>query len=363
MNRTYQVSHIFVALLTIGSIVSNGGGISAHACTVMRFSVDGQLFVARNHDWPFGDGLMVVNQRGIEKKGISAVQPAIWTSKYGSVSFVQFGREIPFAGMNEVGLTVDLLQLHEASFPTPKRAGRSVNVIQWVQYQLDTAKSVEEVIKSLDRVYPMPLLPTVERVHYFVTDEKGGVAVIEFINGVPVVQTGSNVSQCALANSTLKDSRRAFANRWWESSSEKRYLRAVSAIDKAGSNGTDQTQVDYAFHSLESVAQGNLTQWAIVYQPQQRRIEFKTQRASNRRWIDLDDLAFEPTEPTLILDIDTDLSGDLKSHLVPYSRKANERLVHAAFDRYMSPGFARIAVKQLVLNYPDTIKPAVLRKD
>ncbi|EMI18902.1 Choloylglycine hydrolase, partial [Rhodopirellula maiorica SM1] len=155
----------------------------ADACTVMRFSFGGHIVVARNHDWMFGEGLLVVNPRGLQKQAISPVQPAKWVSSYGSVSFVQFGREIPFAGMNEKGLTVDLLQLHQAEFPLVESGKHSVNVVQWVQYQLDTAASVSDVIDSLEKIYPTPMVPSIERVHYFVTDAAGDVATIEFLDG------------------------------------------------------------------------------------------------------------------------------------------------------------------------------------
>lgn len=70
------------------------------ACTVMCFKFGDGSVVARNHDWYFGDGLIFVNKRGIEKTAISFDEPLRWTSKYGSVSFTQYGRELPLAGMN-----------------------------------------------------------------------------------------------------------------------------------------------------------------------------------------------------------------------------------------------------------------------
>lgn len=159
----------------------------ATACTVMRLNLHGQLVIARNHDWPFGEALVVTNLRGIEKTSLAPVKPATWISKYGSVSFCQFGREIPFAGMNEKGLTVDLLRLPQATFPDPVDVEANpkltaVNAIQWVQYQLDTAETVAEVVASLSSIVPIPMLPMVETVHYFVTDASGDVAVIEFIS-------------------------------------------------------------------------------------------------------------------------------------------------------------------------------------
>lgn len=329
----------------------------ANACTVMRLQFNGHLLVARNHDWPFGEGLLVVNQRGIEKTGISPVRPAKWISKYGSVSFVQFGREIPFAGMNEQGLTVDLLQLHEAVFPVPNEL-RTVNVVQWVQFQLDTAKDVGEVIASLRDVCPMPMLPAVERVHYFVTDASGDAAVIEFLDGDVVIQHGTETVQCALANSTWDQSCRSLAGNQGLSNSDYRYSQAVQAIRQLDSTKSLPEQIEYAFGTLDVVSQQELTQWSIVYDPIEHRIWLETSRASERRWIDLDDLSFDPHATTLIVDVNSDHKGDLKPHLEPYSDQANRRLVQFAFGRLMPAGLARIAIEQLVLSYPSTLRVA-----
>ncbi len=331
----------------------------AAGCTVMRFECGGHLLVARNHDWPFGEGMMVVNKRGIEKKGISAVNPALWVSKYGSVSFVQFGREIPFAGMNETGLTVDILQLFDAQFPATDRR-TSVNAIQWLQYQLDTAKQVSEVIDSLQEVRPAPLLASIEKVHYFVTDASGDVAVIEFLDGKTVVHRGTTPTQCALANSCWAESvdqfgKKSVAN---AESSLCRYDRAVGAICDLPADINSDQRIEYAFDSLRSVAQETLTQWSMVYEPKERRISFQTTAAPQRRWIDLDDLQFDADTPVQILDVNCKQSGDLLPHLQTYSIEANQRLVDFAFNRLMPEGLQRMAIKQLVLSYPDSLRVA-----
>ncbi len=326
------------------------------ACTVVRLSTDGDLLVARNHDWPFGEGLVVVNQPGLEKKGVSPVNPACWVADYGSVTFTQFGREFPFAGMNERGLTIDLLQLNDAEFPAATSQITTVNVVQWVQYQLDTAATVGEVLASLDTVLPTPLLPAVERVHYFVTDPEGGVAIIEFLDGKPVIQHGQNVEQCALANSAWTDSSQSLSsnpapNQW-------RYQLAVKAIGELKPDTKTAKSIDYAFDTLSRVAQDDLTQWQLVYLPRDRRIYFQTKQSPNRRWIDLDDLEFRQGGIATVIDVDTTQRGDLSKHLVDYTTAANERIVNNAFDRYMPPGFARTAVKQLVLDYAASLEAA-----
>lgn len=331
----------------------------AAACTVMRFECDGHLLVARNHDWPFGEGLLVVNKRGIEKKGISAVKPALWVSKYGSVSFVQYGREIPFAGMNEKGLTVDILQLIEARFPAADRRV-SVNAIQWLQYQLDTAQTVTEVIDSLQVVRPVPLLASVEKIHYFVTDASGDVAVIEFLDGKAVVHHGTTPSQCALANTCWDESVEQLGNASLgpAESSLCRFERAVGAICDLPVGISNHERINYAFESLHRVAQESLTQWSMVYEPQEHRISFETAAAPQRRWIDLDDLQFDPETPVQILDVNSKHSGDLLPHLETYSSEANQKIVDSAFNRLMPEGLSRMAVKQLVLSYPDSLRVA-----
>jgi penicillin V acylase-like amidase (Ntn superfamily) len=47
-----------------------------------------------------------------------------------------------------------------------------------------------------------------------------------------------------------------------------------------------------AFTLLDDVAQGDHTQWSIVYDIRDRRAYLRTQTAPRIRWIDLDDVRF-----------------------------------------------------------------------
>ncbi len=352
----FAIRSILAAALVV--LTSTGSRSTCAACTVVRYSFDGHLIVARNHDWPFGEGALVVNQRGIKKTSLSPFNPATWVSKYGSVSLVQFGREIPFAGMNEHGLTVDLLELIDAKFPSPTADMSTVNVVQWVQYQLDTATTVKEVIASLENVVPVPMLPAIERVHYFITDASGGVAVIEFLDGRAVVQHGTEVAQCALSNSTWPESSAALDGEQPGNTSEQRYIQAVQSISEVSKNSSPDQRIDFALSTLGRVAQPGLTQWQLVYEPSERKLWFSTTKTPLRRWIDLDDLSFEPTTPTMILDLDKRFTGDATAHLQEYSDKDNKQIVDFAFGRLMPEGIARTAIKQLVINYAKSLQIA-----
>lgn len=339
----------------------------ASACTVMRLVCGDRLLIARNHDWPYDGGLLIVNPRGLMKTSLSPIRPATWRSKFGSVSLTQYGRGIPFAGMNEAGLTVDLLQLPETRFPSPEdtRGTQTVNAIQWVQYQLDTAGSVAEVVASLERVLPVPLLPPIERVHYFINDAGGDAAVVEFLDGRPVVRhrrgTEPNLrpAVCALANSNWQDSNSATRFAADKDFSLKRYQMAVESTT-AWDGITDP--IDYAFACLQRVRQERLTQWNLVYEPSERRISFRTDKFATRRLIDLDDLDFSADRPAQMVEIQSEFSGDLSRRLRPFTSARNNALIDEAFASV--PGFERVpdlimgAVKSVVKHYPATVRDA-----
>ena len=74
----------------------------ARACTTFCLKNNGEVLFGKNYDWMISDGLVFVNKRGVGK--ISGAEdrtnPAKWVSKYGSVTFNQYGRENPSGGMN-----------------------------------------------------------------------------------------------------------------------------------------------------------------------------------------------------------------------------------------------------------------------
>ncbi|TWU04129.1 linear amide C-N hydrolase [Neorhodopirellula pilleata] len=345
-------SILIVLVIMAMALLSSGSPL---ACTVMRLKLGDQWIVARNHDWVSGGGLVIFNPRGISKQAISPNQPLRWTSLYGSVSMNQFGREIPFAGMNEKGLTVDLLQLRDTQFPDRSDPRSSVNAIQWVQYQLDCAATVEEVIASLDEVRPQPFIEVLEKVHYFVTDPSGDAAIIEYLDGEAIVQHDP-ASACVLANSTWKESRRAIQQNDPRGNSETRVTLANRLVGDAANLDEDTSPIDYAFDALHRVRQPTTTQWSLVYEPAQKRITFHTRMNEQRRWIDLDELSLDKACPVVCVDINSPHSGNLAEHLRPLSTEDNRRIVDEAFDAIVPPSFLRSAVKGLVVQYGESLE-------
>src|SRR6476661_8567911 len=146
------------------------------ACTTFVIDKDGHIIFGRNYDWISGAGIVHTNQRGLFKTSLKGNDGGTisWVSKFGSITFNQYGKEFPTGGMNENGLVVELMWLDGARYPE-KDARPALGVLQWIQYQLDNAATTEEVISSdaLLRIESksVPL-------HYLVADASGTVASI-----------------------------------------------------------------------------------------------------------------------------------------------------------------------------------------
>src|SRR5687767_15825007 len=112
----------------------------AFPCTTFCMAGDGESLFGRNYDFEIGQGYVMTNARGVAKTSMAGTLR--WTSSYASVTFNQWGREFPMDGMNEAGLVIALMWLDETVYPRDERP--SLRVLEWIQYQLDNHRSVEE---------------------------------------------------------------------------------------------------------------------------------------------------------------------------------------------------------------------------
>src|SRR5687767_7326686 len=148
--RWQMFKTLFCAFLSITLTLS---GSFAFGCTAFCLKNSSEVLFGKNYDWSIGDGMLFVNKRGMSK--ISSLESeknvAKWVSKYGSVTFNQYGWEQPSGGMNENGLAIELMWLDGTKYP--KADGRpAIDVLEWIQYQLDTATNTAEVIRNAESV-------------------------------------------------------------------------------------------------------------------------------------------------------------------------------------------------------------------
>lgn len=318
-----------------------------YSCTAFCLDQDNQLLVGKNYDWNFADGLVIVNKRNVSKTAATNDNPVSWISKYGSVTFNQYGRELPNGGMNEAGLVVEVLWLSVTEYPSPDQRP-SLGSQQWIQYQLDNFSSVAEVIAANQEIRITPSSDV--KVHYFVADSSGACAAIEFLAGKLVYHTGATMPIRAITNNTYAESME-FAKRfegfggnlpigprdrsvdpWSGSGSLDRFLYAANMLDKYDSNKSEPA-VDYMFDILRAVDSGERTQWSMVYNIKQLKIYFKTVSSTKLKYVDLSDFDWACESPVLVLDINTNESTDVSAKFKPYSQKINRRLLEKSFAK------------------------------
>lgn len=119
------------------------------------------------------------------------MNPATWTSKYGSVGVTAMGIGTS-GGLNEKGLSVNALWLKATNYGPRDASLPGVQSALWAQYVLDNAASVDEAIALQSRIQPVEVVTPQTNIPLGLTveDATGDSAVIQYINGELVVHHG-----------------------------------------------------------------------------------------------------------------------------------------------------------------------------
>ncbi len=344
----------YIVLLLISFVfVAN----NAVACTTFCFMNDGEWIYGRNYDWYIEHCLIMVNKRGVAKVAMTNDNPAQWISKYGSVTFNQYGREFPLGGMNEAGLVVEVMWLEQTEYPLPD-SRNALSALQWVQYQLDNFSTVDEVIASNDVVRI-----TVRRttpLHFLVSDRTGRAAAIEFLGGKMVVYSGEELPVSVLTNNTYAyslflyemfdgdEKKDAFASADY---SLKRFVWAAQGVQN-WDPATGDPPVDYAFGILEKVAV-DFTQFRIVYDVGNGRIYYRCLSNPEIRHIAAGELDYSCHTPVKVLDIVAGGSGDVTGIFNDYTYEANYDLVDRAYSGTDFLKEVPVSQRETVARYPE----------
>lgn len=349
---------VLALVLTVQTIAL---GSSAEACSIFRMPLGTSTLVGRNFDWDYGHGLIVVNKRGVAKAAIPlhTTDSVQWVSKYGSLTFNQAGRELPYGGVNEKGLMIEVLWLGFTSWPTT--TAPSINETQWIQYQLDMRSSVKDLIAHIDDVR---ILSVFAKVHFFACDASGECATIEGAGGVtPEIHTGGSLPIPALTNNTY-DSSKTFARSYLTAGtcatlapgsmrSLDRFARAACAISQPPAPDiTSETARANAI--LNDVAQGSYTTWQIVYNLSSRTISMRTALAPQVKTVSLDAFDLSCGKPAQILDLNyaaAKAGADVSGFFADYNVAANRAIV----EKSLLNGFATLPQETVdkVVAFPD----------
>jgi penicillin V acylase-like amidase (Ntn superfamily) len=346
------------------ALLAAGLSRPAQGCTAFVMRGGGTFLLAKNLDWPIEDGYVFVNKKGVSKEAFSTGTPSAlrWTSKYGSVTFNQFGREFPLGGMNEAGLVIEELNAGDGCRPSGSRL--ILNEFQWVQYHLDSHRTVKEVLNNDPGLRIARLLLNL---HYLVTDRKGNAAVIECAGGKMTYYGGDDLPVPVLSNNSYEESlrylrlHRGFGGSRVVSNgpeSLERFVRAAALLEEYRLPA-QRLLPDHAFSVLKSVEQ-NDTQWSVVYYLPRRWIFFKTRAHRRLKMIRLDSLDFSCKSPALMLPVNTEAVRNLNPLFSEYDPKQNRGLLDSVFTKLKDLGqLDESAADDLILKmegYPETCR-------
>lgn len=190
--------HRLAALVTVAAVTV--GTVDVQACTRVLWNDNGYaVMTGRTMDWPEStQPVLTVLPRGMTRDGgkagpetVVADNPATWTSTYGSLVTTIYG--IGTAdGINEKGLGIHMLYLNATDFGPRDPALPGLQAGLWGQYVLDNAATVAEALDLLEKVQVVMVEANGHKanVHLAIEDASGDSAIIEYIDGKPVVHHG-----------------------------------------------------------------------------------------------------------------------------------------------------------------------------
>lgn len=310
-------------------------------CTGIYYGSPKQSTFAQNIGWYWNvDTALVINPHDMKKSGVALYDkdPTIkWVSLYGSVTLNPLGREFPISGINEKGLIVQGLQFLEGRYPTFSESSLpALHNLQWIQYQLDISKNVQEAIANAQTVRPTGIKPLL--LHYMICDSSGACAHFEYQkDGKLEIYSDADLPFPVLTNTTYSES-----VAWYEKCvvdsacllPDDSLARFIGAIQIAKDFTNDQNAVDYGFSKLPLVQQPYpVTSWNLVLENNEtgaKRFHIKGIKQMLPQHVDLSDVDLSCRHPIQMQQLDLTATGDVSSHFSDFTSELQERLLRQA---------------------------------
>lgn len=314
----------------------------AYPCSSFVLKKGKTILLGKNFDWTFDQGYIIKNLKNTSKIAYytHSGTPVSWTSKFGSVTFNQNGKEMPYGGMNEKGLVVEMLWLEDTRFNIADDKVY-LNELEWIQYQLDNFQTVEEVIANVEN---LKIYPIKGKIHYILADPLGRSVIIEYLDGkAEIHEKEANACQ-AITNRSV-----VFSEKYKDdlqdiprinTSEIYRYYQLEKQIK--GLQGQPDVSEKTAFQLLQSVRipKGSFkTVWSIVYNLEHKSISFFSHKHKKIKQLDLNNLDFE--RDLVCFNINQNKETRLDNSLHAFSEQVNFAMVsasltHLGFDVNLS---------------------------
>ncbi|MFN0143261.1 MAG: linear amide C-N hydrolase [Mycobacterium sp.] len=344
-------TRFLAALCAIAAVL--GLAPSANACSrVTWLGPDGMVITGRSMDWPYSfHSHLYAYPRGLEQNGSGGVNSLVWTTKYGAI--VVAGTTDPsgpidgvFDGMNENGLVANLLYLGESDFGhAPADDRPRLSFVAWVQHVLTSFSTVNEVVDAFTNpaIYIVPINfgpgnaahPTV---HLSVTDTSGDSAIIEYLDGKPVIHHGRQFQ--VMTNSPTYDQQLQLNAKWdnvdkntdlpGSIQSQDRFVRASYYLSKLPRTTDERQAVAGVFSVMRNVSvpwgvgdpeHPNLspTYWRSVADSTNKIYYFESALSPNIVWVNLNNINFNPGSGVRAVAVEENYSiiGNIDNALKP----------------------------------------------
>lgn len=325
---------------------------SAYPCSSFVLKRDKTVLLGKNFDWTFDRGYIIKNPRNTTKVAYFTHSgiPAGWTSKYGSITFNQNGKEMPYGGMNEKGLVVEMLWLEDTRFNITEDK-TYLNELEWIQYQLDNFQTVDEVIAHVE---DLKIYPVKGKIHYILADAYGKSVIIEYLDGKPqIYEKEANTCQ-AITNKSVVFSEKYKDNLQNIPRKNTSEIYRYHQLEKQLQNPGDFSEKT-AFQMLKnvSISKGDFkTVWSTVYNIQSKSISFFSHKHKKIKQINLNHIDFENNPGYFDINQNTELTLDHK--LKPISEQINFEMVsasltHLGFDPDLCKELSEHQITQKIL--------------
>ena len=373
------LTRVLAALMAVAVML--GLAPSAQACSrVTWLGPNGMVITGRSMDWPYSfNSHLYAVPAGSTQDGAGGENSLTWTRKYGAIEVA--GTTDPkgpidgvFDGMNSNGLVANLLYLGESDFgPAPTDNRPRLSFAAWVDYVLTNFASVNEVVEAFTNpsVYVVPINfgpggaahPTV---HLSVADASGDSAIIEYLDGKPVIHHGRQFQ--VMTNSPTYDEQLKL-NAEWETKdrnkelpgsiqSQDRFVRASYYLGKLPQTTDERQAVAGVFSVMRNVSvpwgvgdpeHPNLspTYWRSVADSTNKMYYFESALSPNIVWVDLKKVNVGPGSGIRAVAVENNYSliGNIDEQLKP-----------AQPISYLRPTAANTPSAQT--SKPDETKPA-----
>ena len=306
----------------------------AQACSRIMLSKNpSHIVISRSVDWAERmESDLSKFPRSTKSNGGIKENPALWTSKYGSlVNSISNYDNMDAEGVNEVGFAVHILYLDKTIYESrDQRPG--VSNLHWVRYMVANFATVKEALAGMEQIQivQVPINGTIMPVHLAMGDSSGDSAIVEYVDGKLVVHHGAEFT--VMTNEPTYDVHVANLPKYrgfggnkdlpggieaWE-----RFVRAAYYLKHLPEPKSESESVAFAFQLINNVAvpfgapyaTGGTypTWWVSATDVSNKVYYFRSTFSANIVWVELDRLDFTKNTPVMKLEPeDPKLVGDV----------------------------------------------------